>query len=157
MPAENLGVKNAQWDKKDGYYVPRDCYNSYLYPVEAEGVNAIDKFVLHGRETCQYLDGGSALHLNLEEYLSARQYMDLIRVAARTGCNYFCTNILITLCNECGHTDKRTHQVCVRCGSPNIDHATRVIGYLKRVRSFSKARQKEHAERYYGHVPGLYT
>jgi ribonucleoside-triphosphate reductase len=155
VPAENLGVKNAQWDRKDGYFVPRDCYNSYLYPVESEQVNAIDKFILHGQETCQYLDGGSALHLNLEEYLSAAQYMDLLRVAARTGCNYFCTNILITLCNECGHTDKRTHRSCVRCGSGNVDHATRVIGYLKRVKSFSKARQKEHAERFYGQVRGL--
>ena len=135
--------------------MPRECYNSYLYPVESDEVNAIDKFILHGQETCQYLDGGSALHLNLEEYLSAPQYMDLLRIAARTGCNYFCTNILITLCNECGHTDKRTHRVCVRCGSGNVDHATRVIGYLKRVKSFSKARQKEHAERYYGQVRGL--
>jgi len=150
VPAENLGVKNAQWDRKDGYFVPRDCYNSYLYPVESNEVNAIDKFILHGQQTCQYLDGGSALHLNLEEYLSARQYRELITVAARTGCNYFCTNILITLCNECGHADKRTHSSCVRCGSSDVDHATRVIGYLKRVRSFSRARQKEHDERFYG-------
>ncbi len=150
VPAENLGVKNAQWDRKDGYFVPRDCYNSYLYPVEADSINAVDKFILHGRETCQYLDGGSALHLNLEEYLSEGQYLELIRIAARTGCNYFCTNILITLCNECGHTDKRTHRACVRCGSQDVDHATRVIGYLKRVKSFSKARQKEHEQRFYG-------
>jgi ribonucleoside-triphosphate reductase len=153
VPAENLGVKNARWDREDGYFVPRDCYNSYLYTVESDRINAIDKFVLHGQHTCTYLDGGSALHLNLEEYLSAPQYRNLIRVAARTGCNYFCTNVLITLCNSCGHMDKRSRKSCVRCGSPDVDHATRVIGYLKRVKNFSKARQEEHARRNYGRVP----
>mgnify|MGYP002040243511 FL=1 len=34
VPAENLGIKNAKWDKEDGYFVPRDCYNSYFYVVE---------------------------------------------------------------------------------------------------------------------------
>ena len=31
IPAENVGVKHAKWDKEDGYVVPRDCYNSYFY------------------------------------------------------------------------------------------------------------------------------
>lgn len=30
VPAENLGVKHANWDRKAGYVVPRDCYNSYF-------------------------------------------------------------------------------------------------------------------------------
>ena len=24
IPAENVGVKHARWDREDGYYVPRD-------------------------------------------------------------------------------------------------------------------------------------
>ncbi len=152
VPAENLGVKNAQWDRKDGYFVPRDCYNSYLYPVESDSVNALDKFILHGDQTCRYLDGGSALHLNLQEYLSPKQYLELIRIAARTGCNYFCTNVLITICNDCEYTHKHTRSSCIKCGSDNVDHATRIIGYLKRIRSFSTARQKEHEKRAYGRL-----
>jgi anaerobic ribonucleoside-triphosphate reductase len=31
------------------------------------------------------------------------------------------------------------------CGSDNIDHGTRVIGYLKRVTSIIQGRQKEYA------------
>ena len=58
VPAENLGVKNAKWDKEDGYFVPRDCYNSYFYRVEDDGTNLIDKFILHGNKLTQYLDGG---------------------------------------------------------------------------------------------------
>ena len=72
--AENLGVKNAKWDKEDGYVVPRDCYNSYFYIVEDEKTNLIDKFILHGERLTKYLDGGSALHGNLSEHLSKEQY-----------------------------------------------------------------------------------
>lgn len=149
VPAENLGVKNAKWDKKDGYFVPRDCYNSYFYAVENEKINAIDKFILHGKELVEFLDGGSALHLNLEEAPSKEGFKKLLNVAAKTGCNYFCTNVKITICNECNHIDKRTLLACPNCGSKNIDYATRVIGYLKRISNFSSARQKEHSLRHY--------
>ncbi|VEI78117.1 anaerobic ribonucleoside triphosphate reductase [Mannheimia haemolytica] len=149
VPAENLGVKNAKWDKEDGYFVPRDCYNSYFYVVEDEEINALDKFLLHGRELIEWLDGGSALHLNLDEALTQTGYRSLLDTAAKTGCNYFCINVKITICNECSHIDKRTLHSCSKCGSDNIDYGTRVIGYLKRVSAFSSARQKEHSLRFY--------
>lgn len=149
VPAENLGVKNAKWDKADGYFVPRECYNSYLYVVEDEEINALDKFLLHGKELIEWLDGGSALHLNLDEALPQSGYRSLLDIAAKTGCNYFCVNVKITICNECQHIDKRTRHQCAKCGSSNIDYGTRVIGYLKRVSAFSSARQKEHGLRFY--------
>lgn len=149
VPAENLGVKNAKWDKADGYFVPRECYNSYFYVVEDEEINALDKFLLHGKELIEWLDGGSALHLNLDEALTAHGYRSLLDTAAKTGCNYFCINVKITICNECNHIDKRTLHSCSQCGSQNIDYGTRVIGYLKRVSAFSSARQKEHRLRFY--------
>ena len=149
VPAENLGVKNAKWDKADGYFVPRECYNSYFYVVEDEEINALDKFLLHGKELIEWLDGGSALHLNLDEALPQSGYRSLLDIAAKTGCNYFCVNVKITICNECQHIDKRTRHQCAKCGSNNIDYGTRVIGYLKRVSAFSSARQKEHSLRFY--------
>ena len=149
VPAENLGVKNAKWDKADGYKVARDCYNSYFYVVEDDKTNALDKFLLHGRELVDWLDGGSALHLNLDEALSQSGYRSLLDIAAQTGCNYFCVNVKITICNTCSHIDKRTLQVCSACGSHDIDYGTRVIGYLKRVSAFSSGRRKEHALRHY--------
>lgn len=149
VPAENLGVKNAKWDREDGYFVSRDCYNSYFYVVEDDNSNALDKFVLHGSEFIQYLDGGSALHLNLDEKLNQPGYLALLNTAARTGCNYFCINVKITICNECEHIDKRTLHACSSCGSADIDYGTRVIGYLKRVSAFSSGRQREHNKRHY--------
>ncbi|MGI6719174.1 MAG: anaerobic ribonucleoside-triphosphate reductase [Bacteroidales bacterium] len=149
IPAENVGVKHAKWDKEDGYFVPRDCYNSYFYIVEDESTNILDKFKLHGEKYIKHLTGGSALHLNLEEHLSQTQYRQLLRVAAQEGCNYFTFNIPNTICNNCNHIDKRYLQECPECGSNDVDYLTRVIGYMKRVSNFSAARQVEAAKRYY--------
>lgn len=152
VPAENLGVKHANWDRKAGYVVPRDCYNSYFYAVEDTSLTILDKFKLHGKEYVQYLDGGSALHMNLDEHLSKEQYRNLLKVAAVNGTNYFTFNIPNTICNDCGHIDKRYLKECPKCGSKNIDYATRVIGYLKRISNFSQARQEEASRRFYAHA-----
>ena len=152
IPAENVGVKHAKWDREDGYFVPRDCYNSYFYIVEDTSLSVLDKFRLHGAPYIEHLTGGSALHCNLEEHLSQQQYMQLLEVAAHEGCNYFTFNIPNTICNDCGHIDKRYLKECPNCHSQNIDYLTRVIGYLRRVSNFSKPRQQEAARRYYAQV-----
>ena len=149
IPAENVGVKHAKWDREDGYFVPRDCYNSYFYVVEDDSLSIIDKFKLHGAPYIEHLTGGSALHMNLEEHLSKEQYRQLLKVAAQEGCNYFTFNIPNTVCNDCGHIDKRYLKECPHCHSKNVDYMTRIIGYLKRVSNFSQARQEEAARRYY--------
>ncbi len=149
IPAENVGVKHAKWDREDGYFVPRECYNSYFYVVEDDSLNIIDKFKLHGAPFIEHLTGGSALHMNLEEHLSKEQYLQLLKVAAHEGCNYFTFNIPNTICNDCGHIDKRYLHECPVCGSKNVDYMTRIIGYLKRVSNFSAARQAEAARRFY--------
>ena len=149
IPAENVGVKHAKWDREDGYAVPRDCYNSYFYVVEDDSLNIIDKFRLHGRRYIEHLTGGSALHMNLEDHLSKEQYRHLLRVAAQEGCNYFTFNIPNTICNDCGYIDKRYLKECPHCHSKNVDYMTRIIGYLKRVSNFSAARQEEAGRRFY--------
>ena len=152
IPAENVGVKHAKWDREDGYFVPRDCYNSYFYVVEDDSLSVIDKFKLHGAPYIEHLTGGSALHMNLEEHLSKQQYAHLLKVAAQEGCNYFTFNIPNTICNDCGHIDKRYLKECPHCHSKNVDYMTRIIGYLKRVSNFSQPRQEEAARRYYAHA-----
>ena len=149
IPAENVGVKHSKWDREDGYLVPRDCYNSYFYIVEDDSLSIIDKFKLHGAPYIEHLTGGSALHMNLEEHLSKAQYRQLLCVAAKEGCNYFTFNIPNTICNDCGHIDKRYLHECPVCHSKNVDYMTRIIGYLKRVSNFSAARQAEAHRRYY--------
>ena len=151
VPAENLAVKHHNWDKADGYFVSpkHNMYSSYFYNPEDESLSVIDKFKLHGKDYVQYLDGGSALHMNLKEHLSKEQYRQLMKIAAANGTNYFTFNVRNTVCNDCGHISKDTLDKCPKCGSTNLDYLTRIIGYLKRVKDFSEPRQIEAEKRYY--------
>ena len=151
VPGENLSGKNYKWDKKDGYFVSpkHNMYSSYFYNPEDESLSMIDKFKLHGEDYVKYLDGGSALHMNISEHLSKDQYRQLLNTAAHYGTNYFTFNCRNTVCNDCGYISKDTLEVCPKCGSHNLDYLTRVIGYLKRISSFSEMRQEEAHHRFY--------
>lgn len=150
VPAEGLGGKNYRWDKEDGYWVPEDenLYNSYFFNAH-DDTSVLDKFILHGRQTYQYTDGGSAAHINLEEHLSKEQYLKLIDFAIKNGTSYFTFNIPNSKCDDCGKIVKQPISECPCCGSKNITYYTRVIGYLRPTKSFGSDRQKEAARRIY--------
>lgn len=150
VPAEGLGGKNYRWDKKDGYVVPEDenLYNSYFYNAH-DNTSVLDKFVLHGHQTYQYTDGGSAAHINLEDHLSKEQYLKLIDFAIANGTNYFTFNIPNSKCEDCGKIIKRPIDTCPCCGSHNITQYTRVIGYLRPTKAFGSDRQQEARNRIY--------
>lgn len=149
VPAENLGVKNAKWDKEDGYFVPRDCYNSYFYAVEDDRLTLLDKIALYGKSITENLDGGSALHLNLEQHLNQTNAIMLFEACRKAGVPYWTTNVKCTICNDCGYINPETEFGCTKCKSTNVDYGTRIIGYLKRISNFSAERQKEAAKRFY--------
>ena len=150
VPAEGLGGKNYQWDKQDNYWVPEDenLYNSYFYDAH-DDTSVLDKFILHGRQTYQYTDGGSAAHINLEDHLSKEQYLKLIDFAIANGTNYFTFNIPNSKCDDCGYITKHPITECPKCHSKNITQYTRVIGYLRPIKSFGKDRQVEASHRTY--------
>nr|DAR98137.1 MAG TPA: anaerobic ribonucleoside triphosphate reductase [Caudoviricetes sp.] len=151
VPAEGLGVKNVAWDKASKLYVPRDCYNSYFFVVEDPTLNVLDKLRFHGKAFTRYLDGGSACHINLDEHLTKEQYLLLLNASIRTGCNYLTFNVPNTLCNSCGYISKHRLDACPKCGSSDLDYATRIIGYLKLISRFAHDRQIEANKRHYSH------
>ena len=150
VPAEGLGGKNYRWDKEDKYWVPEDInlYNSYFYNAHDE-TSVLDKFILHGRQTYQYTDGGSAAHINLEDHLSKEQYLKLIDFAIEQGTNYFTFNIPNSKCDGCGYITKHPITECPKCHGKNITQYTRVIGYLRPVKAFGEDRQIEASKRVY--------
>lgn len=156
VPAENASVKLYNWDKRDGYWVPtcRNLYNSYFFPVEDLTYNVLEKIRAHGSAFISNLDGGSAAHIGLDAHLSKQQYRLMMNYCAECGCSYITWNIPNTICNDCDNIDKRYLKECPKCGSKNIDYATRVIGYLKRISNFSEPRQNEAAKRFYAHGVG---
>lgn len=149
VPAENLGVKNAKWDREAGFTAQRDCYNSYFYRVEDESLTPLDKIEMYGKEITDHLDGGSALHLNLEQLLTFTQAKHLFELCQKYGVPYWTTNVLCTICDKCGTIDPVTRKQCKTCGNTDLDYGTRIIGYLRRLSSFSDGRQKEADRRYY--------
>jgi ribonucleoside-triphosphate reductase (formate) len=150
VPAESLGGKNYKWDKKDGYWVPKDenLYNSYFYNAH-DDTSVLDKFILHGRQTAQYCDGGSAAHINLENHLSKEQYLKLIEFAVKEGTNYFTFNIPNSRCDDCGYITKHPITECPKCHSKSITQYTRVIGYLRPIKAFGADRFIEAGKRFY--------
>ena len=150
VPAEGLGGKNYQWDKNDGYWVPDDInlYNSYFYNAH-DNTSVLDKFILHGKQTYQFTDGGSAAHINLEDHLSKEQYLKLMDFAIANGTNYFTFNIPNSKCDKCGYITKHPITKCPKCHSNHITQYTRVIGYLRPIKTFGKDRQIEASKRTY--------
>lgn len=150
VPAESLGGKNYRWDKSDGYWVPEDenLYNSYFYNAH-DNTSVLDKFILHGRQTTSYCDGGSALHCNLQDHLSKEQYLKLIDFAVSQGTNYFTFNIPNSQCDDCHFITKHPIKVCPKCGGSHITQYTRIIGYLRPITAFGSDRKIEAKERTY--------
>jgi len=151
VPAEGIGPKLAKVDKESGFKVNRDCYNSYFYKVEDDTLDLFDKANLYSKDVLENLDGGSAYHINLAENPTKEVWDKILDYLTKVGCNYFCWNVLSTCCEEskCGYINKNTLNYCTKCGSENISHATRVIGYLKKIPSFSEPRQIEAGLRKY--------
>lgn len=156
VPAESLGGKNYRWDKKDGYKVPKDenLYNSYFFDAH-DDTSVLDKMVLHGRQTAQYCDGGSACHINLEDHLSKKQYLKLIEFAVKEGTNYFTFNIPNSKCDDCGYITKHPITECPKCHSKNITQYTRVIGYLRPIKAFGIDRFIEAGKRVYSKLKDI--
>lgn len=151
VPAEGLGSKNFNWDVEDGYWTPNDgrvLYNSYFYDAH-DDTSVLEKFKLHGREFTGKMDGGVGCHINLEEHLSKEQYLKLIDFAVEKGTSYFTFNIPNTQCDECKAIYKQPLIKCPKCGSIHMTQWTRVIGFMRPVKTFDKYRFIEANQRTY--------
>lgn len=148
VPAESLGVKNYNWDKKDGYWVPEDenLYNSYIYDAH-DSTTILDKIAMQGGQIAKSIDGGQASHLNLQDNLDKEQYTKLLEYAVQVGNSYITFNVPQTQCDDCGFIAKHPFNKCPECGSEKVTQWTRVIGYLRPIKAWSDARQVEGSHR----------
>ena len=152
VPAESLAIKNYNWDKEDGYWVPSDTnlYASYVYKPNDKSLSVLDKLRMMGRDYVgDWLDGGSAAHINLDSHLSKDQYAKLIMYAASVGCSYLTWNIPNCECDSCGHIEKQPFEVCPICGSKSVSLYDRIIGYLTKIKNWSDGRKIEQKTRVY--------
>ena len=154
VPAESLAIKNYNWDKEDGYWVPSDTnlYASYVYKPN-EDLTIFEKIRLMGNNYIgDYLDGGSAAHLNLDSHLSKEQYKKILTYSAENGCAYLTFNVPNCQCDDCGFIAKQPFDKCPHCGSTNISLYDRIIGYLTKIKNWSDGRQIEQKTRVYSNM-----
>lgn len=152
VPAESLAIKNYNWDKEDGYWVPEDTnlYASYIFKPNDTEMSVLEKIRLHGKDYIgDNLDGGMACHINLDHHLSKEQYKKLLTYAAEQGCSYITFNIPNCECDECGFIAKQPFAECPHCGSKHTSLYDRIIGYLTKIKNWSDGRQKEQKTRVY--------
>lgn len=148
VPAESLGVKNYNWDKSENYWVPKDenLYNSYIYDAH-DDTSILDKIAMQGGQIAKSIDGGQASHLNLQDNLDKEQYTKLLEYAVQVGNSYITFNVPQTQCDSCGFIAKHPFDTCPHCGSNKVTQWTRIIGYLRPIKAWSEARQKEGSNR----------
>lgn len=148
VPAESLGVKNYNWDRSEGYWTPDDInlYNSYIYDAH-DDTSIFDKIAMQGGDIALSIDGGQASHLNLQDNLDKEQYIKLLEYAVQQGNSYITFNVPQTQCDSCGFIAKHPFDTCPECGSNKVTQWTRIIGYLRPIKDWSEARQKEGSNR----------
>lgn len=151
IPGENLAVKLYEADKADGYYVPEDqnLFSSYFFKQWDKNISILDKIKLHNKDVNVYCSGGQACHLHLDEHLSYEQYLKMIDLFVKEGCNYMTFNIPVSECKDCGNIVNAPIHKCPKCNSDNIDWWVRIIGFLRPISSYSEARKIEASKRVY--------
>jgi ribonucleoside-triphosphate reductase len=155
VPAENLGVKNAKWDKKDGFESHRICHNSYFYPSENEWWNKktrkmeplesdiFDKLDLYGEEVTDCLDGGSACHLYLEHQMAPVQYALIELYAMKVGAPYIGYNLPARCCEDCGYNDFNSGMQKGRSAEKSISLLERIKNACVYIRTSNMNEEKK--------------
>lgn len=154
VPAESLAVKNYNWDKEDGYWVPDDTnlYASYVFkPNKNDSV--LDRlYMMSSHFAMDKMSGGAAAHINLDSHLSTEQYWKLLNYCGEVGCSYHTYNIPNAECQDCGFIAKQPFTKCPKCGSEHINYYDRIIGYLTKISNWSEGRRIEQKTRVYSKV-----
>ena len=91
---------------------------------------------------------------SLYHHLTKEQYKQILEYCAKNGVNYFTFNVKNTVCDDCGYISKHTLTKCPKCGSTHILYASRPIGYLTLIKTWSKDRQIEESQRIYSNELG---
>ena len=156
IPAENVSIKLARKDRLLGYNDKYNIYSNQFIPLTYTGMGSdiLTKIKIQGALD-KKLSGGSILHLNInEKNVSEETFKELIKATFKTGTIYFAFNKLLCVCADCGKVftsnkpdmdDK--NEVCPNCGSSQLEHAIRIVGFIRKFSSFSEGRRKEVKER----------
>ena len=95
------------------------------------------------------VDGGNIFHIFLGEATPDPQgLMDFgLRLAKETQIGYFTFTKDMTVCLGCSQVSGGLDDRCPNCGSENVDHISRITGYLQAVSGWNSAKRQELKDR----------
>lgn len=158
IPAENVAVKLAKKDRLLGYNDRYDIYSNQYVPLKDMDADLFTRIRLVA-DLDKYMSGGSILHINInEEVGDPETFVEMAKAMYKMGVVYFAYNKLLAFCSDCDHTfttDKETFDAnnvtCPECGSHNTECALRIVGFIRKFKSWSSERQAEGKQRKFYH------
>lgn len=144
VPAETLAVSFAAKDRIV-YQMPYTLYANQFIPLWVD-CDIADRINIDGIFS-QSLTGGSIVHINCAEALTASQMKRIISYAISCGCEHFAVNYNYCVCAQKHITIAGPSTLCPICAEPITEQYTRVVGMLTPLSSWNPVRQYEHAQR----------
>ncbi len=95
------------------------------------------------------VDGGNIFHIFMGEATpDPRGLMDFgMRLARETQIGYFTFSRDMTVCLGCSQVSGGLEDKCPSCGSDDVDHISRITGYLQAVSGWNSAKRQELKDR----------
>ena len=146
IPGENTCHKLALKDKILGYNKDCNLYSNQFIPLNKR-CNLLDRITLSSIMD-QYCSGGSIMAITVDGKIDKYLMKEIATSIIESGVKYFSFNYEINQCKDCNtiFVGKRTE--CPECKSENLDRYMRVVGFLTKKSSWSKARQDEDRQFY---------
>ncbi len=95
------------------------------------------------------VDGGNILHIWLGEGTPDPDGLQemAMHIAKNTHTGYFAFTRDMTVCKDEGYVASGIKESCPKCGSHNIDHLSRITGYLQSVDGWNAGKRQELVDR----------
>lgn len=95
------------------------------------------------------VDGGNIFHIFLgEKSPDPKALMEFaLNMAKTTDIGYFTFTKDMTVCKNCHKVTPGLHEACPGCGSKDVDHISRITGYLQTVSGWNSAKKQELKDR----------
>ena len=145
IPGESCNIKLAVEDKilypeAPEYYI----YGNQWIPLREKCT--LNEKIRLGAMLDIKCGGGQIMHANVEgHFANKEQAWELLNEIARKGVIYFAFNSKIKECEDGHHWVADEH--CPKCGKTASEEYTRIVGFLRGIKSFSKERTQEYNER----------
>ncbi|MCQ1535998.1 anaerobic ribonucleoside-triphosphate reductase [Methanosarcina sp. KYL-1] len=95
------------------------------------------------------VDGGNIMHIWLGEGKPDPEGLQelAMHIAKNTQTGYFAFTRDMTVCTDGGYVASGILDRCPKCGSENVEHLSRITGYLQPVAGWNKGKQQELRDR----------